>query len=296
MMSVALSVLAMYLVWQYVTTEDEAMQKQYATFYPMVVAARDILQYQTIRPTDIETIRVPQAMVPPGMLSDPKDLIDSVAAVPITKGEQILDNKIISKNVYSGLDTQIAIGKRAISLPVTYKSAFGYMMRPGNRIDLATYFEYKAGNTNINEVKVFMQDLLVLASGKTIQTNPPKGVDQSIMREVSKEYPKLTDPNEVHEMLNHAKNDVTYQSVTLEVTPQQAQMITYVLTVFGDSITALLRNSDDRNLDRRGTTNLFDVMGPESYLMRGKKAPPARAIPRPKFYDLQGEQSVAVPN
>lgn len=297
LMSVGLSVLAMYLVWQYVSGQDAEMQDAYGieTSRSIIVASRDILQFETIRPTDIESLRVPKAMLPPGYIEDPKDVIDAVAAIPITKGEQILDNKIISKNVYSGLDTQIVQGRRAISIPVTIKSSVGYMVRPGNRVDLATYFEYKSERANINEVKVFMQDLLVLAVGRTIQPAPPKGVDQNIYRETMKEFAeKGLSSNEVRETLDFAKEDPQYRTVTLEVTPRQAQVLTYVLTVFSDTITLLLRHSDDRTLDRKATTNLYDVMGPESFLVRGKKAPPQKAIPRPKFFDLQGDRQIGV--
>ncbi len=296
-LSIGLSALAMYLVWQYVSGQDAEMQDLYGleTSRTIIVASRDILQFETIRPTDIETLRVPKAMLPPGYIEDPKDVIDAVAAVPITKGEQILDNKIISKNVYSGLDTQIVQGRRAISIPVTVKSSVGYMVRPGNRVDLATFFEYKAERANINEVKVFMQDLLVLAVGRTIQPQPPKGVDQNIYRETVKEFAdKGLSSNEIRETLDFAKEDPQYRTVTLEVTPRQAQVLTYVLTVFSDTITLLLRHSDDRSLDRKATTNLYDVMGPDSFLVKGKKAPPQKAVPRPKFFDLQGDRQMGV--
>jgi len=297
LLSIGLSVLAMYLVWQYVSSEDSKLQEQYGIFYPMVVASRDILQYESIRPTDVEVVRVPNALVPPGFIQDARDVIDAVAAIPITKGEHILDNKIISKNVYSGLDTQISLGRRAISIPVNVKSSVGYMLRPGNRVDLGAHFEYKASNAAISEVKVFMQDLLVLASGKTIQLNPPKGVDQNLMRTVlsSKELTTRPTRDDVRETLDFAKTDPNYQTVTLEVTPQQAQTLVYVLTVFGDSIICMLRNSDDRQLQRKTTTNLLDVMGPDSYLGRGPKAPPPRAVVLPKFNDFVGGDAVAVP-
>jgi hypothetical protein len=135
---------------------------------------------------------------------------------------------------------------------------------------------------------------LVLASGRTIQPSPPHGVDQNLIRAVAEEYPVYKDPNEIREMLNHAKNDMTFQTITFEVTPIQAQVIVYVLTVFNDAITVMLRHPDDRQLDRRPTTNLADVMGPEPYLVRGKKMPPPRAIPRPRFYDLRGNQQIGV--
>ncbi len=294
-MSLSLAALAMFLVWQYVSKQDAELEDMYGltTSRIIVKASRDILQFETIRPTDIETIRVPKAMLPPGYIEDPKDVIDAVAAVPITKDEHILDNKIISKNVYSGLDTQIVQGRRAISIPVSVKSSVGYMVRPGNRVDLATYFEYKAERANINEVKVFMQDLLVLAVGRTIQPTPPRGVDQNLYKEAIREYSSLS-PTEVRETLDFAKDDPVYRTVTLEVTPRQAQVLAYVLTVFSDTITLMLRHSDDRSLDRKQTTNLYDVMGPDSFLVRGKKAPPPRAVPRTRFYDLQGDRQIGV--
>ncbi len=296
LLSTGLSALAVFLVYQYISGEEAVLEKSFGlgTSQKMVVAARDILQFESIRPTDIEVISpVPASQAPPGLISDPRDVIDAVAAVPILKGEHILDNKILSKNIYSGLDKQIASGRRAISIPVTLKSSLGYMLRPGNRIDLAAKFEYKAGGISINEVKVFMQDMLVLASGRTIQANAPKAVDQNVVREIMREFKKDTpqDRSEIQETLNLAKTDTTYQTVTLEVTPVQAQQIVYVMTAFGE-IDVLLRHSDDRALARTGTTNFFDVMGNDSYYVRGPKAP-MRAIPKPpRFIDTIGGETV----
>lgn len=299
LLSTGLSALAVFLVYQYISNEEASLERDFgmATSQKMVVASRDILQFESIRPTDIEVMfPVPAINAPPGLITNPKDVIDAVAAVPILKGEHILDNKIISKNIYSGLDRQIAAGRRAISIPVTLKSSLGYMIRPGNRVDLAAKFEYKSQNTSVNEVKVFMQDMLVLASGRTIQANPPKAVDQGIVRKIleNKEVVSNVNPTrtEVQETLDLAKTDTAYQTVTLEVTPIQAQQLVYVMTAFGE-ISVLLRHSDDRTLARTGTTNFYDVMGSDSYFVRGPKAPAMRAIPRPpKFFDTLGGETV----
>jgi pilus assembly protein CpaB len=297
LLSTGLSMLAMYLVYQYISNKETELQALYGMPYrKMVIARREILQYETIRPTDVEEIPVPNAMIPPGMIENSQDVIDAVAAVPIFKGEQILDNKIISKNIYSGLDTQVSMGKRAISVSVNQKSSVGFMIRPGNRVDLAAHFEYKAGGTAISEVKVYLEDLLVLASGRTIQTNTPRGVDQGILDQVSKDQKlRVSSSNpDVKETLDFVKQDGFYQTVTLEVTPEQAQKIVYVEAVYGDSVVLLLRHADDRQLARAGTTNFLDIMGEESYYVRGNKVAPQKAIPRPKFYDYVGDQPVPV--
>ena len=94
--------------------------------------------------------------------------------------------------------------------------------------------------------------------------------------------------------LNFAKTDQNFQTVTLEVTPEQAQQIVYVLSVFGESITLVLRNADDRQLQRTATTNLYDIMGEDSYLVRSQRLPPPAVVPRTRFYDFVGEQAVPV--
>ena len=40
----------MFLVYQYLSGQDAELQDKYGTFFPMVIASRDILQYETIRP------------------------------------------------------------------------------------------------------------------------------------------------------------------------------------------------------------------------------------------------------
>ncbi len=299
LISISISLVAMYLVYQYVKGQDDALVKAYGTKYNITVAKRDILQYETIRPTDIELLSVPAEVVEGklGFIYSLEEVVESVAAIPISKGEFILDNKIISKNIYSGLEKQISKERRAISIPVNMRSAMGYHLKPGNRVDLAAHFEYKSGVANSSEVKVFLQDLLVLASGRTIQTTAPKAVDQQIVKEVSSvAIPDVGLPteNEVREAMNYAKTDSTYQTITLEVTPQQAQIITYVLAVYRESMTLLLRHSDDRQMEQTPTTNLYSVMGPESYLVKGGRQAPMKAFPKVKFYDYLGEEKQGV--
>lgn len=300
LLSIGLSVLAMYLVWQYISGEDERLKSDYQVLEKIVVAKRDILQYETIRPTDVTLLTVPAKFLPPGRINNQEDVYDSVAAIPIGKGEFILDNKIISKNVYSGLDSQITRGKRAISVPVNIKSSVGYQLRPGNRVDLAAVFDYDieqfGKNKRVSEVKVFLQDILVLASGRTIQAEAPRAVDQQIISQLmsdrNPEIPK--NKTELRENLNYAKTDANFTTVTLEVTPEQAQTITYVMGTYGPTLTLLLRNSDDRTISSKRNQTLEDVMGPDSFFVRGPKPPALQKSPSIKFNDFQGGNLVPV--
>lgn len=294
LLSLGISLLAMFLVYQYVSQEEKNLQDLYgrANMRPVVISTKDILQYETIQETDVDTILVPKAMLPPHLIERTDYVVGAIAAVPIAKGEFVLDNKIISKNVYSGLNTQIAIGKRAISVPVNVRSSVAYHLRPGSRVDLAANFDYKSEKANISEVKIFLQDILVLAVGKTIQESPPLGVDQELLMNI-REFGNAS-ISEAKEVLDSAKYDTIYSTITLEVTPIQAQIIVYVLAVYADSITCLLRHVNDRKIARVPTINLYDVMGEDSYLVKGNKLPPPKALPRPKFWDLVGDRQVPV--
>lgn len=298
LLSFGLSFFSMYLVYQYLSQEAAKLEGLYGkeNYLQVAVATRDIFQYQTIKPTDVEVLQVPKALEPPGYIANPRDVIDSIAAIPISQGEFILDNKIISKNIYSGLDSQVSVGKRAVSIPVNPKSSVGFMIRPGNRVDLAAHFEFKYSGKAISEAKVFMQDLLVLAAGRTIQTEPPPAVDQAVVREVmsNPSESQAKSLREVKDTLNYAKTDPDFQTLTLEVSPEQAQQIIYVLTVFQDSIIALLRHSDDRQLKGAETTNLNDVMGQDSFYVRSQRPETPAPIVVPRFYDFIGGQPVGV--
>jgi len=66
LISVSFSVLAMYLVYQYISGQEERLTGMYKKTVSVVRAKKDILQYASIRPTDIETISVPIAVAPSG--------------------------------------------------------------------------------------------------------------------------------------------------------------------------------------------------------------------------------------
>ncbi|MCX6102104.1 MAG: Flp pilus assembly protein CpaB [Proteobacteria bacterium] len=305
LISITFSAIAMYLVYQYISSEDTRLTRMYKNSVVVVKAKKDILQYASIRPTDIETISVPMALAPVGAIELKEDAFSAVASVPISKGEFILDNKLISKNIYSGLESQITREKRAISIAVNVKSSVGYLLRPGNRVDLVTYFEYllpKKGSNGTNlaaESNIFLQDLLVLAAGRTLQSEAPKAVDQGMIRSlmnVKDESLAKQSQAELREALNYAKEDKNYLTVTLEVTPQQAQTIAYVLSIdpYREALSLLLRHSDDRQLEKREPVNLAKVMGPNSYMNRSPKLPAPIASPRIKFFDFQGEREQPV--
>ena len=68
LISITFSAIAMYLVYQYISSEDTRLTRMYKNSVVVVKAKKDILQYASIRPTDIETISVPFALAPIGAI------------------------------------------------------------------------------------------------------------------------------------------------------------------------------------------------------------------------------------
>lgn len=84
-LSIGLSFLAMYLVWQYISGEDERLKSEYQVTENIVVAKRDILQYETIRPTDITLLTVPAKFLPLAALEIKKMCMTQLLQSPSTR-------------------------------------------------------------------------------------------------------------------------------------------------------------------------------------------------------------------
>src|SRR5690606_22886217 len=87
-----------------------------------------------------------------------------------------------------------------------------------------------------------------------------------------------------------------YSSLTLQLSPEDAEKVVFVSTKFGDGrLYFTLRNSADRNVDTVPTTLLDDVLGPESDYGVSKRKPPEPPPPRPpKYYDSVGGAAIGV--
>jgi Flp pilus assembly protein CpaB len=64
---------------------------------PIVVAARDIPRGQTITGELIKTREFPKDFLPLGAITQPEDAIGRTVAIPLTKGDAVLDLKLAPK-------------------------------------------------------------------------------------------------------------------------------------------------------------------------------------------------------
>ncbi|MBI2712241.1 MAG: Flp pilus assembly protein CpaB [Bdellovibrio sp.] len=185
-----------------------------------------------------------------------KGITGSVAIVPIKKGEQMTYTKISEPSMRTGLSTQIAPGRRAVSVPVSEITGVSKLVKPGDRIDLISVVDMGQGKEN-KFAKTILQDVVVLSIGRYITNNTARSVE--------------ADPLGGKDKIKSLAEDFSFTSITIEVEPAQAQMLALLLATGDNGLTVSLRNNDD--VDRQTLPSVFmsEILGADAARMKTAK-------------------------
>jgi pilus assembly protein CpaB len=246
--SLLLAVLAVAMIWSYIGSRETELQSDYGNLTPVVFAKEDIKELEIIDDRKIELRNVPAKFQMPGHFKRAEDLYNTIAAVPIKKGEQITVPRVTYPGAQSGLSRQISIGKRALSIQVTEGQSVSRLLKPGDRVDILAMVDYAAGKKERLKVKTVLQDVLILSTGLFVTNSVP------IINIKS-------GGNDTRQMkLNSYTN---YNTVTLELTPFEVQKMVFLISA-GNGIFLSLRNNDDKTIERISATRLYDVLGEDA--------------------------------
>lgn len=245
--SLILAAVAVLMIYSYISSRETELISEYGNMTPVVVAREDIKELEIIDDRKVRLENVPAKFQMPGHFKRVEDLYNTIAAVPIKKGEQITQPRVTYPGAQSGLARQISIGKRAISIPVNEGQAVSRLLKPGDRVDILALVDYAAGKREKIKMKTVLQDVLVLSTGLSVTNSVP--------------LVNLKNENDTRQLkLNSYTN---YSSVTLELTPFEVQKIAFLLQA-GGGITFSLRNNDDKTIERISATRLYDVLGEDA--------------------------------
>jgi pilus assembly protein CpaB len=245
--SFLLAVLAVAMIWSYIESRETELQNDYGNQTPVVIAKEDIKELEIIDDRKVELRNVPSKYQMPGHFKRVEDLYNTIAAVPIKKGEQITAPRVTYPGSQSGLSRQISIGKRALSIQVTENQAVSRLLKPGDRIDILALVDYAAGKKEKLKVKTVLQDVLILSTGLYVTNSVPI---VNIKNENSSRQMKLN-------------SYTNYNTVTLELTPFEVQKMVFLISA-GNGIYLSLRNNDDKTIERISATRLYDVLGEDA--------------------------------
>ncbi len=272
--------IAMVLVFLYVSEQENKLKSQYGNEVVVAVALKDIQEFEVITSEHITTKVIPGKFEQPGAIRigqveeggrvkevSVQELIGTVAAVPFRAGEQITRTKVLQKGAETGLATQVAIAHRALSIPVSDRTGVSRLIKPGDRIDIVSNVSYRADGGQESEVKTLLQNINILAVGEQVQNQIPSFL----------EVDPLTGTSSAR---NLRRDNRSFATVTVEVTPLEAQSLIYVMNV-GADLYLTLRNPVDRVVaSTLPTTTVDEVLGPNS--KRAQRNRPAPIVFTPK--------------
>lgn len=256
--SIGMALLSVFLIYSYSQEKKKEYDEKFGAMKQIVVAKKDILEMSTIDDTMVDIIEKPVDFVEPGAVSNPDDIIGWVAAVPIKNGEQILNTKVLKPGPNTGLSIQVSPAKRAVTLPVDEVRGVAKLVKPGDRIDLLALLETGSGGGKKSKMKTLLQDVPVLATGIRVTNNIPRAFELDNSKKGS---------------FRNLNADTNFSTITLELSPREAQEVLYILASNPGALYMTLRNPNDRVKLNLNTTEINTLFGAPSHTF-------AKPIPR----------------
>src|SRR5262245_45339277 len=190
------------------------------------VAKKEIAMNDLITPEMLTTKQLPKDVVPQGALTNFKDVEDRRAATRIIVDDILLDAKLLAKGEKGRGSDHIPPGMRSVAIKVDATSTSGFLVKPGDRVDLMVYLLKNGGQGVANTmIKTVRQNVKVFAADNVL-TEAPDGKGQKTMKTVS-----------------------------LLVTPEQAEVVTMASNV--GKLTLSLRSPKDGDVSESTSPTLF---------------------------------------
>lgn len=205
-------------------SQIEANHRQ--VMIPRIVAAGDIPEGTIIDSSILAVRDIPENWVSSDSLSpDEFERIEGkIITSPLTAGDPVLwaHTSTVSRRPFS---EKVAVGRRAVTMPVDTINSVSGLIVPGDLIDLYVSFKYR----NRDITAPLLQGVLVLATDKES---------------------KLTNDGSERE----------FSTVTLDTSPEEAAKLDAARQ--DGVITAFLRNPDDKKASQKGVKgDLASILG-----------------------------------
>ena len=201
------------------------LQQRSAQVNQVAVAVQEINMGQKLTSNMFKLVSWPANIMPPESFSDLKKIDGRVTKSALQVGEPLLATKLAPEGSLGGLSAVIAEGKRAITVRVNDVVGVAGFALPGNFVDIIVNTKKDEGtgdNKRTKEIsKIVLEKILVLAVAQEA------GRDETT--------PKVVN------------------AVTLEVSPEQAEMIDLARSI-GDLSLVLRNQADIVNAKTEGVT------------------------------------------
>ena len=246
-LSLIIAGISMFMVYTYIEDEKGRLIVKYGVETPVLVAKEDIGELELLDDSKVKLINIPKFYQAPGHFKSIKEIENTIATVPILKNEQITKPRVTYPGAKTGLARQVGLGKRAMAIAISDHQAVARLIKPGDRVDLLAPIDYASGRKDMQKMTTILQDVLILSTGQNMTNSIPI---------IGVKTPKVIQKMNLN---TYSK----YNTVTLELSPFQAQKLSFMLTYSGYRPVLSLRNNNDKEIVRIKPTKIFDVLGEE---------------------------------
>ncbi len=270
--AVACGLLAALLSYLYLKRPASYQQQVQAPKTVEVIVATQQIETGTRISTEMVQVKsIPEDQVPKGAITQIGEATGRVAIAPIKPGDILTDKNVRKPTSALGLSFLVPEGMRAVTVAVDEVSGVGWLVKPGDRVDVLGTFELP---NNVTVARIVLQDVELLAIGSQVvpeeEPTPAEG-----------EGKKATQP----------KRQTT---ATLAVTPEEAQKL--ILADTQGKLRLALRRAGDSTIVPVRPVSLSDLTGyrpppPEPTGPSPEQAQPQQ--PPPWYQQPAGQQPQA---
>lgn len=224
----------------------------------IVVASRDI-EVNTVLSLDMLEIR---SFAPEQVIAGASTATEAVVGLPVRfpvqQGEQITAAKVGFEAIVEEQDIALVLerGERAFAVEASEVTAVGGLLLPGNFVDVIAVF--KDPETGIERASTVLQNIEVLSVAQEAQQPIPAAQDAEGLAR--------GDASVGQGVIGQRPDDVERQpaarSVTLAVSPEQAQLLATLQGLDRVEIWLSLRPVDDEETVPIGQTELSPIIPP----------------------------------
>ncbi len=257
MLALVAGLAAFWSTQRFLDENAAGVRRQWEQRYALravLVASRDLTPGQVLQAEDLARRQMPVGFLPSGTFSDTElgAAVGQRLATALRAGDPVGNAAIESRS--PALAYRLPEGSRAVTVPVDEVSSQAGLVRPGDRVDLMLAEERVEGAERCVVVRSLLESVHVLATGKAT-------------RDVAAAAGAST-----------LDLDGSYSTITLDVTPGQAQQLAVGLRM-GELI-PMLRGAGDE-----APTGL-DALGDGRLACRGAARDPAIVLPRRLAIDV----------
>ncbi|MCD6217318.1 Flp pilus assembly protein CpaB [bacterium] len=222
-----MGIIAVALVFSYLKKVEQSNLATEIEYGKVVVAKTQIPVRTKIKEPMLDEIIVPLDAIHKDAVLEVDEILGKVTNQVIFEGEQILSAKFEDALNLRDLAFIIDEGKRGVAIGVSDIKGLGGNVKPGDHVDVVGVFQ--SSITGVDSSFTILTDVMVKAVGKSLG---PEDEDES------------------------GKSNA--RTVTLEVTPQQAEKL--ILSDEKGSLRLTLRHPDEIYTPLSNGTNIFDVV------------------------------------